>query len=144
MSKHTVQRYMTVNPTVISSHRTLSEAHQTMREHGIRHLPVVDAGKLVGVVSQRDLYLLETLHGVDATSETVEEAMTPEPYTVPPDASIEEVAREMAQHKYGSAVVVERGGVVGIFTSVDGLRALSSVLRRGQPVTPRNAHGRPT
>ncbi|HEX7625224.1 MAG TPA: CBS domain-containing protein [Anaeromyxobacteraceae bacterium] len=144
MSKHTVQRYMTVNPIVISSLRTLSEAHQTMREHGVRHLPVVDAGKLVGVVSQRDLYLLETLRGVDATSETVDEAMTPEPYAVPPDASIEEVAREMAQHKYGSAVVVDRGAVVGIFTSVDGLRALSSVLRRGQPVTPRSAHGRPT
>jgi acetoin utilization protein AcuB len=128
MSKHTVQRYMTVNPTVISSHRTLSEAHQTMREHGIRHLPVVDAGKLVGVVSQRDLYLLETLHGVDATSETVEEAMTPEPYTVPPDASIEEVAREMAQHKYGCAVVLDNGKVVGVFTTVDALRAFADLL----------------
>ena len=143
MSKHTVQRYMTVNPAVISSRRTLSEAHQTMRELGVRHLPVVDAGRLVGLVSQRDLYLLETLRGVDATSETVEEAMTPEPYTVPPDASIEEAAREMAQHRYGSAVVVDGGAVVGIFTSVDGLRALSSVLRRGRPVTPRSVHGRP-
>ena len=144
MSKHTIQRYMTVNPIVISSQRTLSEAHQTMREHGIRHLPVVDAGRLVGVVSQRDLYLLGTLHGVDATSETVEEAMTPEPYTVPPDASIEEVAREMAQHKYGSALVVDRGAVVGIFTSIDGLRALSSVLRRGHPVSPGSVPGRPS
>ena len=95
-------------------------------------------------MSQRDLYLLETLRGVDATSETVEEAMTPEPYTVPPDASIEEVAREMAQHRYGSAVVVDGGAVVGIFTSVDGLRALSSVLRRGRPVAARSVHGRPT
>ena len=66
MSRYTIRRFMTLGPHSITSRQTLAEAHQTMRERGVRHLPVVDDGKLVGVVSQRDLYLLETLRGVDA------------------------------------------------------------------------------
>lgn len=134
MTRHTVQQYMSVAPVVVSSDRTLAEAHRLMRERKIRHLPVVDRGRLVGVVSQRDLYLLETLKGVDAGSETVAEAMAPDPYTVPPDAPLDAVAAEMAENRYGSAVVVDRGSVIGLFTTVDALRALATVLgrRRGR------------
>ena len=130
MSGHTVQSFMTVGAAVITRERTLAEAHQLMRERGIRHLPVVDGGRLVGLVSQRDLYLLETLKGVDPVTERVEEAMTREPFTVPPDARLEDVAAAMAEHKYGSAVVVDRGAVIGLFTTVDALRALARLLRR--------------
>ncbi|GEJ59156.1 CBS domain-containing protein [Anaeromyxobacter diazotrophicus] len=144
MPKHTVQRYMTVSPVVIPSHRTLADAHQLMRERGIRHLPVVEGARLVGVVSQRDLYLIQTLRGVDAGAEPVSEAMNAEPYAVPPEAPLEEVAREMAAHKYGAAVVVQRGEVVGIFTTVDALRALASVLRRGRPAAPPRPPARAT
>lgn len=125
---------MSVSPVVIGSDRTLAEAHETMRQHGIRHLPVVEGRRLVGIVSQRDLYLLETLRGVDVASEKVSEAMTPDPFTTRSDAPLDEVAREMAEHKYGSAVVVEDGKVVGVFTTVDALRALSTLLRRGRAV----------
>lgn len=131
MARQTVQRYMTLSPRVISSGQTLAQARQAMRESNIRHLPVVDDGRLVGVVSQRDLYLLETLRGVDPASETVREAMSPEPFAVRPDAPLDEVALAMAQHRYGSAVVVDRGAVVGLFTTVDALRALAALLRRG-------------
>jgi acetoin utilization protein AcuB len=130
MPKHTVEKHMTVSPFVVSSRQTLAEAHQLMREKNIRHLPVVDDGKLVGMVSQRDLYLLETLKGVDSATETVEEAMTPEPFAVRPGTPLEEVALAMADHKLGSAVVVDKGVVIGLFTAVDALRALAGVLRR--------------
>ena len=70
-----------------------------MRERGVRHLPVVVDGKLVGVVSQRDLYLLETLRGVDVGRELVEEAMSDEPFVVAPDAPLEEVAEAMANQQ---------------------------------------------
>jgi acetoin utilization protein AcuB len=136
MARHTVDRYMTANPVVISSDRTLAEAHRLMRDKKIRHLPVVDDGRLVGVVSQRDLYLLETLHSVSPDAERVREAMTAEPYTVAPDAALEQVAIEMAEHKYGSAVVLDQGAVVGLFTTVDALRALASVLRRTRQQAP--------
>lgn len=129
MAKHTVERFMTANPIAIASDRTLADAHRIMRDRKIRHLPVVDAGQLVGLVSQRDLYLLETLQGVDPDSERVEEAMTAEPFTVAPDAPLEDVATAMAEHKYGSAVVLHGGQVVGLFTTVDALRALAAVSR---------------
>jgi len=58
MPRYAIRRFMTVGPHVITSRHTLAEAHQTMRERGVRHLPVVDDGHLKGVVSQRDLYLL--------------------------------------------------------------------------------------
>ena len=130
MARHTVQEYMSIAPVVVSSDRTLAEAHRLMRERNIRHLPVVDLGKLVGVVSQRDLYLLETLKGVDPGTETVREAMAPDPYAVPPDARLGEVAAAMAESKFGSAVVVDRGSVIGLFTTIDALRALAEVAGR--------------
>jgi len=129
MSRYTIRRFMTVGPHSISSRHTLAEAHQTMRERGVRHLPVIDDGKVIGVVSQRDLYLLETLRGVDAARELVEEAMSSEPFVVDPDVSLEDVAEAMAFHKHGSALVVEGSAIVGIFTTTDALRALATLLR---------------
>lgn len=129
MSRHTIRPFMTPAPHTISTRQTLAEAHQAMRDRGVRHLPVVEEGKLVGVVSQRDLYLLETLRGVDVGRELVEEAMSDEPYVVAPDSSLEEVAEAMANRKHGSALVVENATVVGIFTSTDALRALVALLR---------------
>jgi acetoin utilization protein AcuB len=129
MSRYAIRRFMTVGPHVVTSRHTLAEAHQTMRERGVRHLPVVDHGQLKGVVSQRDLYLLETLRGVDAARELVEEAMTAEPFVVAPDAALEGVAEAMAIHKHGSALVVDGAVLIGIFTTTDALRALVMLLR---------------
>lgn len=135
MGKAIVEQHMTVSPVVIGSDRTLSDAHRTMREHGIRHLPVVDGGRLVGLVSQRDLYLAETLRGVDPETDAVREAMSADPYTVAPGAPLDEVAATMAERKLGSAVVVDRGSVIGLFTTVDALRALADLAgrRRARP-----------
>jgi acetoin utilization protein AcuB len=132
MHRYAIRRFMTVGPHVITSRHTLAEAHQAMRERGVRHLPVVDDGHLKGVVSQRDLYLLETLRGVDAARELVEEAMSSDPYVVTPEATLEEVAEAMATQKHGSALVVEQATVIGIFTTTDALKALVSVLRRNR------------
>ncbi|MEI7704881.1 MAG: CBS domain-containing protein [Deltaproteobacteria bacterium] len=129
MSRHKIERFMTPTPHTISARQTLADAHRAMRERGVRHLPVVADGRLVGVVSQRDLYLLETLRGVDVGRELVEEAMSDEPFVVAPDALLVEVAEAMATRKHGSVLVVERETVVGIFTSTDALRALVTLLR---------------
>jgi acetoin utilization protein AcuB len=138
MSRHTIRPFMTPAPHTISTRQTLAEAHQAMRDRGVRHLPVVEEGRLVGVVSQRDLYLLETLRGVDVGRELVEEAMSDEPFVVAPDASLEEVAEAMANRKHGSALVVEHSAVVGIFTSTDALRALVTLLRGAGAGSPRD------
>jgi acetoin utilization protein AcuB len=124
----TVDRYMTPSPFTIGQGEPLSAAHELMRAHSIRHLPVLDGRALVGLVSLGDLHLLETLDGVDPNEATVREAMSDDPYTVAPHAPLRQVAAEMAARKISSAVVVDGERVVGIFTAVDGLRGLSLLL----------------
>ncbi len=81
------------------------------------------------MLSQRDLHLIETLKDVVPKEVLVEEAMSQDAYTVAPEAPLADVAREMALHKYGSAVIVRGKEVLGIFTTTDALRALDTVLR---------------
>jgi len=129
MNDPIIDRFMTRAPHTIGDEQTLATAHRMMREHGIRHLPVLHAGKLTGILSQRDLHLLETLQDVDQDDVKVSEAMTQDTFVIGPRSSVRKVAREMAEHKYGCAVVLdERDRVVGVFTTVDALEALSTIL----------------
>jgi acetoin utilization protein AcuB len=130
MDEPTVDRFMTPSPHTIGQDQPLSAAHEIMRAHAIRHLPVLDGRALVGLVSLGDLHLLETLDGVDPTEATVREAMSDDPYTAAPHAPLRQVAAEMAARKISSAVVVEGERVVGIFTAVDGLRGLSLLIEQ--------------
>lgn len=124
-----IARYMSTTPHTIGREQTLSTAHKIMREHRVRHLPVLEGGKLVGVISDRDLALIETLRDVDPAKVTVEDAMTQAPYTVSPDTGLDEVVSTMAEHRYGSAIILDNGNVVGVFTTVDALTALEDLLK---------------
>lgn len=126
----TIEAFMTRSVHTIGTQSPLTEAHRLMNEYAIRHLPVLEGGKLVGMLSQRDLHLVETLRDVDPKQVLVEEAMSQDAYTVAPEASLAEVARTMAVHKYGSAVVARGEHVLGIFTTTDALKALDTVLTR--------------
>ena len=125
-----ISRYMTRQPWTIEPGATLTAAHEVMRSHAIRHLPVMDAGKLVGIVSERDLHLIETLPDADPDEVTVEEAMTETVYVARPTDEVAEVVDRMAARKLGSVVVMQDRCVEGIFTSIDALFVLSNVLRR--------------
>lgn len=118
-----VYRWMTPSPQTVERDATVAEARALMRRFDIRHLPVLDAGSLVGIVSERDLSFAERF--VDPRKVTVGEVMTPDPYVVVPYEPLEDVAGEMAKHKFGAAIVVDKGSVVGVFTAIDGLRALA-------------------
>jgi acetoin utilization protein AcuB len=124
----TVERFMTHCPHTIEEHQPLSVGHEMMRRYQIRHLPVLRDGKLVGTLSQRDLYFIETLSDVDPEKVPVGDAMSTDTYTVGPRTTLRRVAAEMADHRYGSAVIMERDRVIGILTTVDGMRALSILL----------------
>ncbi len=128
MSEAIIEQFMTASPYTIGQEQPLSVAHEMMRTHAIRHLPVLHGGKLVGVLSQRDLHFIETLKDVDPDKVRVSEAMSMDTYAVGPRSTVRKVAAEMAEHRYGAAVVVDRERVVGIFTTVDGMRMLSDVL----------------
>jgi len=123
-----MQDVMTPQPITIGRGQSLATAHELMRRHGCRHLPVLEHGELVGIVTQRDLYLLETIAGVDLTKDQVDDALTADAYAVAPDASLAEVAAHMATEKLGCAVVIERGRVIGIFTTTDALRVVAGFL----------------
>lgn len=114
---------MTPYPHSIRFSESIDTASKMMREHDIRHLPVLSGGNLVGMLTQRDIYFVE-MYG-DTEGVQVDEAMSPDVYSVPPDASLNSVATHMAEHKLGSAVVMEGSKVVGIFTVVDALRVLA-------------------
>jgi acetoin utilization protein AcuB len=124
----TIAERMTKTPHLVGTEQSLKTAHDLMRTHRVRHLPVLHGGKLIGVVSERDLHLVETLHDVDPARIRVEEAMSQDVYAVPPTTPLRDVLREMANRKLGSAVVIDGTKVVGIFTTVDALETLVGML----------------
>lgn len=127
---YSIDRYMTPSPHVVQSAASLASARDLMREVGARQLPVVEDGKLVGIVSEHDLLVLETLTDVDPSRIPVRSAMQTDVYGVGRDTPLDEVAATMAKHKYGSAVVWSGPAVVGIFTTVDAMHALADMVRR--------------
>lgn len=126
----TIADRMTHTPHLIGAEQPMSAAHELMRENRIRHLPVLHGGKLVGVVSQRDLHFIESLEDVDPKEVRVEEAMTQDVYAVPPRTPLREVVSEMAERKLGSAVVVDGQKILGVFTTIDALDTLASLLHK--------------
>ncbi len=125
-----ISRYMTRQPWTIERNATLTAAHRLMRAHGIRHLPVLEAGKLIGIVSERDLHLIETLPDADPDEVQVEEAMTDQVYIAGPRDEVADVVERMSDQKIGSVIVMDDSRVEGIFTSIDALQVLASLLRR--------------
>lgn len=119
-----IDQFMTRSPLHIDASEPLQRAHELMRAHKLRHLPVTANGDLVGMLSIRDLHLIETLRDIDLTEVPVDDAMSRPPYVVAPDASLDDVVATMADRKLGSAIVFDRGKVIGIFTTTDALHAL--------------------
>jgi len=124
----TVRAFMSAAPFTIGRAQSLTVAQRLMRAHGIRHLPVLDCGRLVGLLSERDVFLIESLPGTNPTDVRAEEAMVQELLTTAPDAPLAEVIRAMVERKVGSAVVLEGDHVVGVLTTIDALRALLDQL----------------
>jgi acetoin utilization protein AcuB len=123
-----VEKVMTSMPHTIGRKIPLATALDMMQTHRIRHLPVQEAGELVGVLTDRDVRLASSFIGTNEL--TVEDAMTPEPYHVTPQTPVDHVTETMAERKYGCAVVQqENGKIVGIFTATDALRFLSENLK---------------
>jgi acetoin utilization protein AcuB len=125
-----VREYMTACPHTIGPTTSLSKAVKTMRENQVRHLPVVEHERVVGVLSQRDILIMESLPGVNPTEVRVEEAMVKDVFTAAPDTPVGEVVETMIDRKLGSTIVSEGGRVVGVFTTIDALRALQDLLAR--------------
>jgi acetoin utilization protein AcuB len=134
MTGEQVYRWMTPCPQTIAPDATLFDALSTMRRFGIRHLPVVDEGQLVGLLSERDIAFAERF--LEARDACVAAVMNREPFMTVPYAPLAEVCDVMAKKKYGSAVVVDGASVVGVFTAIDALRVIAEQHPRNDSLHP--------
>lgn len=132
-----IDHLMTTCPHGIDPQEPLALARNRMRDLRIRHLPVRSGGKVVGIISERDLFVLQTFPDIDFKKTRVGAVMTPDPYTVAPDTPADQVAAEMHERHIGSALVVNsEGHLLGIFTDNDALRVLASALRGDAALKP--------
>jgi acetoin utilization protein AcuB len=141
-----VRDKMTRNVIVIAPDQSLRMAKERLRKHGIRRLPVVRDGKLVGILTDRDvrqawaspataLSTHELLYLLDRV--TVEEVMTPHPLTVTPQTPLLQAARMLHDHKIGGLPVVDEGTVIGIITETD---LLGAFIEMFEPAKDAPAH----
>lgn len=123
MNQPTLRSAMTAHPHSIRVDETVAHARKMMSQLGVRHLPVLKAGALVGVLSDRDLKLIFG----DDTRVSVEDACVDSVVTVDVDTSLHAVARAMAEKRVGSVLVTENGALCGIFTTTDACRVLAEI-----------------
>jgi acetoin utilization protein AcuB len=132
-----VREWMTGDPQTVSATTPVMEAMNRLREGGFRRLPVVREGRLVGIVTDRDLkeatpskattlsiyelnYLLSKL--------LVKDVMVASVITVGPDDPVEQAALLMEEHRVSGLPVIEDGRLIGILTITDLLRAFVAFL----------------
>ncbi len=121
---------MTPFPHFVRADESLAEVERLMAEHDIRHVPVQEEGRVVGVISERDLRALArpALRPAEVEKLRAGDILTPEPYVVDFGTPLAEVVSEMAERRIGSAIVVRRGKLAGIVSVVDVCHVLASVL----------------
>lgn len=123
-----VSEYMTSGPFAVGPREPLTNAARLMDKYELHHLPVSAEGKLIGVLSDHDVEQIQALALEKAREMTVGDVMTPDPYAPSPDTPLVDVVRTMAERRIGSAVVVDKGRVVGVFTTTDAMLALLDAL----------------
>ena len=117
-----MEQLMTVAPHTVGAEVSLAAAKCMMLDYGVGHLPVRHDGRLVGMITKRDLELA-------AADRLVVEVMQRNPLIVSPLDIVSDVAASMAERHADAAIVVDGGRVIGIFTATDAERALAATLR---------------
>lgn len=135
--KRLVADIMTPNPVTVTPRNAIRTAINLMREGGYRRLPVVDRGRLVGIITDRDLrraanspFVVREQWYDNFILDHIEvgSCMTPNPMTVDPSTPVAEAARLMRDHKIGGLPVMADGQLVGIITETNLLDFLIEIL----------------
>jgi acetoin utilization protein AcuB len=121
---------MTSFPYFVEVGDTATKMERMMDEHNIRHLPVQEMGKVIGIVSERDLHHYVKRAAPEAEKDTIQarHVMVPDPYIVPFRAPLNEVVLEMAKRRIGSVIVQRQGKLAGILSAIDVCRILGEYL----------------
>lgn len=141
-----VQEWMTADPVTVTPQTSVLNARRILRAQGVRHLPVVDGDRVVGMLSDGDLLLrdsqvtqaLSALQSdlLGGRYRRVESIMVTSVRVTQPDDTVRAAAETMQRWKINSLPVIEDGRLIGIITTTDCLRALLCLLdhQGGQPV----------
>jgi len=146
-----VERYMSPNPITVRPDTSLRKAFELLQAHQIRHLPVVQGKRLVGIITDRDLR--QQFPSSLAASEELErfrdrstrvkvgEVMTRRVFSVTPDTRTHRAARLMVEHRIGCLPVLRGSTLVGIITTVDLLQTMAGE-DQSQAVPPEKTRAR--
>jgi acetoin utilization protein AcuB len=128
-----VRAIMTPQPFCVTPEHTAAQIVELFHTHGFRHFLVADAGRLVGVISDRDVIRLfgnnDSLEPAYLKSVTVADLMSTDLVTISADATLAEATTSILEQGINCLPVVENGQAVGILTSTDLFLSLEQVLR---------------
>lgn len=125
-----VEEFTTPDPVTATEEMGIDELRRLMDQHGIRHLPVLRDGRVVGVISDRDVRLGYGLTDLEKNQVCATDIMSPDPLAVTASTPLDKVAYLMSDRKVGSVIVNEEDGpFLGIFTATDALNALVEIAR---------------
>lgn len=116
---------MTPDVVTVSPAASVVDALDILNANSVRHLPVLDGDRLVGILSDRDLRMAMTGRPEETT---VADVMTRDPFTVAPDTPVEDAARTLTEEQVGCLPVLEDGALVGILTASDVLQAFVELM----------------
>ncbi len=119
-----VGKRMSKQPVTVCPQDLLATAYQRMQQGSFRRVPVVEDGRLTGILTERDLR--QHMGFLEQTK--VNAVMTEKPLTVRPQTTLEEAAQLLLKHKFGGLPVVEEGQLKGIITTSDILQAFLDVM----------------
>ncbi len=121
-----VKERMSPAPITIHPNASLAEARACLDQHRIRHLPAMENGKLVGIITDRDIRSAASASSLEQVK--VADAMTRNVITVSPETQVRVAAKLMLTHRIGGLPVVKKGELLGIITETDLLNALVEIM----------------
>ena len=143
-----VRELMTREPTTVEPNATLGEVATLMKQDDCGSIPVVQSGRLVGIVTDRDIVIRGIAAGSDPKTQRVSAIMSADPVTVGPDNDVTEAEKVMADRQIRRLPVVENGKLVGIIVTAQIARAgdkkmVGETLKEiSEPTSGRASHAR--
>jgi len=143
-----VRELMTTAPVTVQPDATLGEVAVLMKQEDCGSIPVVEDGRLVGIVTDRDIVIRGVAAGSDPKTQRVSTVMSADPVTIRPDDDLTDAEKVMADRQIRRLPVVENGKLVGIIVTAQIARASDkrkvgeTIKEISEPTSGRASHAR--